>query len=73
MSNPTRLTADLLNIAKGDAAFDPIEDTGPGPGRKTLVLRVDPDLHERLRERAFRRRTTMQDIVLTALARHLDG
>jgi hypothetical protein len=38
-------------------------------GKVALTLRIEPDLHRKLRTRAFQEDTTIQDIILTALER----
>jgi len=43
---------------------------GVGPSR-TVPVRLDPDLHDALKERADRERTTASDIVRAALREYL--
>jgi hypothetical protein len=45
----------------------------PPTGRVALTLRITPELHERLRRMAFEQRRPMQDLILEAVGRWLDG
>jgi hypothetical protein len=50
-----------------------VEAAGDGPearpGRVALTLRIDPNLHRKLRTLAFNQDTTIQDIIVESLKR----
>lgn len=75
MATSPRLDAALLSVPKGEAGAAPAEasSTALPAGRVAFTLRITPELHERLRRMAFEQRRPMQDLILEAVARWLDG
>lgn len=73
MSIKPRLSPDLLGVPKGEAAPDsPAPEEADLPtGYVSLTLRVPPPMHEKLRERAYKRRTKVSVLVREALERYL--
>jgi predicted HicB family RNase H-like nuclease len=47
----------------------PLGDPPARAGRVALTLRIEPELHRKLRARAYRTDCTIQDIILEALER----
>lgn len=73
---PSRLNADLMGVPKGEAKAQPQTTSAPTggiTGKVALTLRIAPALHEQLRLASFQQRRPMQDIILEALAHHLDS
>ena len=68
-----RLDAALLGVPKGGAKAQPQTTPAPPARRVALTLRIEPALHDRLRLASFEQRRPMQDIILEALSRQLDG
>jgi hypothetical protein len=75
MADKPRLDAGLM-IVKGEAtATPPVVQPAPSAatspparaGRVALTLRIEPELHRKLRTKAFQEDTTIQDIILEAL------
>jgi ribbon-helix-helix CopG family protein len=73
MPTRPRLSPDLLGVPKGEAAADiPTQEEAALPaGYVALTLRVSPEMHEKLRERAYRRRTKVSVLVRDAIERYL--
>jgi Ribbon-helix-helix protein, copG family len=73
MSTKPRLSPDLLGVPKGEAAVDTAapEEADLPTGYISLTLRVPPPMHEKLRERAYKRRTKVSVLVREALERYL--
>ncbi len=74
MSAQPRLNAGLVSVPKGGAKAQPQTSPPSGAvGKVALTLRIAPALHDKLRLASFEQRRPMQDIILEALASHLDG
>ena len=69
-----RLNAGLLGVPKGEAKAQPQvtpASTSAAGGKVALTLRINPQLHDRLRREAFEQRRPMQDIIIEAVTNHL--
>jgi hypothetical protein len=73
---PQRLSADLLGVPKGEAGADTPEperedQSGMPTPTVALTVRVSLDVHEKLRERSFRKRRPIAVMLREALDRYL--
>jgi predicted HicB family RNase H-like nuclease len=70
MKKPVSPLTDVeIRPAESEAPTDQFRAPPAREGRVALTLRIEPELHRRLRTRAFQSDTTIQDIILEALAR----